>query len=177
MSTDRTVRLSPQQLALKLATRDAVKAAGGQEFVAHECSRAQSRISDYCSPNTHDFMPVDLVAKVESLGAGAPGHPHVTRALVRAQGAEFVSCAGQQPGTGKGVELARLLADFAGESSDVVRVLASGTLMPGQAAARIHDMTPSARKVLEREIDEVIDVLAGIGAELSRAQQGPCDTS
>lgn len=84
MTTDRSVTLSPEELALKLATREAVTAAGGQEFVGREVERAQSRISDYGSDHTADFMPVDIVRKVEALGAGKPGHPHITRALARA---------------------------------------------------------------------------------------------
>ena len=87
MSTQRTVRLTPAQLALKLATAEGVRAAGGQVFVGRECGRSQGRISDYCSTSIAEFAPLDVAATIDTLGAGSPGHPHITRALARAQGA------------------------------------------------------------------------------------------
>jgi hypothetical protein len=78
--------LEPADLALKLATKDAIRGAGGQEFLSESLGRAQSRFSDYGSPNKPDFMPIDLVRKVQALGAGKPGWPHITHALARADG-------------------------------------------------------------------------------------------
>jgi len=78
--------LEPADLALKLATKDAIRGAGGQEFLSEALGRAQSRFSDYGSPNKPDFMPIDLVRKVQALGAGKPGWPHITHALARADG-------------------------------------------------------------------------------------------
>ena len=171
MGADRTQRLSPRELALKLATRDAVKAAGGQEFVAGETGRAQSRISDYCSPNTLDFMPLEVAAKVEALSVGAPGYPHITRALARAAGAEFVT---RQDGEGSVCEdLTRLLADVAGESGDLLRALASGAssgrAFPGKAACRIREMPHEQRMAVSIELDQLVDLLAGIAQQLHHA--------
>lgn len=78
--------LEPADLALKLATKDAIRGAGGQEFLSESLGRSQSRFSDYGSPNKPDFMPIDLVRKVQALGAGKPGWPHITHALARADG-------------------------------------------------------------------------------------------
>lgn len=169
MSTDRTVRLSPRQLAIKAATREAVHAAGGQVFVAHETGRTQSRISDYCSAHTADFMPADVIAAVEALSAGAPGHPHVTRALARAQGALVLDGPlPADPATGSGASISCWLAHVAGESADVIRVLASGGVYPGAAAALADGLGAQQRAVLARELDQLIDVLAGLNAVLGR---------
>lgn len=165
MSTDRSHRLSPSELALKLACRDAVKAAGGQEFVALESGRCQSRISDYCSPNTRDFMGADLVARIEALSAGAPGHPHVTRALARAQGGQFV------PGmlaVGMGargiaeVLLGHWLAEIADDSSDVIGLLAGGDL-----AAPIARLSRERRQALAREVCELAERLGNLECALT----------
>lgn len=162
MSTDRTQRLSPNELALKLACREAVKAAGGQEFVAGETGRAQSRISDYCSQNTREFMPVDVLRKVEALSAGAPGHPHVTRALARAQGGAFVPL----PDGGGQVcfaapKLGQLLAQVAGESSDVIALLASS-----QLEATIDQLPDDLRQAIADECVELVEMVAAMERHL-----------
>jgi hypothetical protein len=156
-----------RELALKLATRDAVKAAGGQEFVGAETGRAQSRISDYCSPNAREFMPLDVAAKVEALSHGTPGHPHITRALARAAGADFVTSSCEAASAGCD-DLTLLLADVAGESGDLIRALALGSGSPARAALRIRDMSPDQRAGVARELDQLVDVLAGIRGELQR---------
>jgi hypothetical protein len=163
MSTDRQVRLSPQQLALKAATRDAVRAAGGQEFVAGEVGRTQSRISDYCSPNVAEFMPLDIVAKVEALGAGSPEAPHITRALARASGVAVVDrdAAGEGP-----AELAQWLAAIAGESGDVIRGLAAGVLHRGAAAEAVLAMKPDERHRLACEVAQLVDLLVNFSGLL-----------
>ena len=167
MSTDRTQRLSPAELALKLACRDMVKAAGGQEFVAGETARTQSRISDYLSPNTRDFMPTDLVRKVEALSAGAPGHPHVTRALARAQGGAFVALPGAGPSDGPvavsfdAPQLGQLLAQVAGESSDVIALLASS-----QLEATIDELPAVLREAIAAECFELVEKVAAIERRL-----------
>ena len=160
MSTDRTRRLSPSELALKLACREAVKAAGGQDFVAHETGRCQSRISDWCSPNTAEFMGVDVVARIEALSAGAPGHPHVTRALARAQGGGFWSV----PVGGVVIDaprLGQLLATVAGESSDVIGRLARAPL-----DATIAGLAASERTAIADECFELVEMVAALERQL-----------
>ena len=162
MSTDRTQRLSPAELALKLACREAVKAAGGQDFVASETGRTQSRISDYGSPNTRDFMPVDLVRKVEALAAGAPGHPHLTRALARAQGGAFVAVNDGQVGVSFAVpRLGELLALVAGETSDVIGLLAAA-----QLEATIDQLPRAQREAIADECFELVEQVAAIERRL-----------
>lgn len=156
------IRLSPQQLALKAAFAEAVRAAGGQVFVGGEVGRAQSRISDWQSPNATVFAPLDVVVMVEALGAGSPGHPHVTRALARAAGGAFV--AGEA-----GVRLAapllgQWLGELAGESGDVI-----GLLSRGRLAEPIAALTPRERGALANELNQLSDVLNRLERELDEA--------
>lgn len=152
MTTPRDLSLSPEQLALKLAFREAVHAAGGQPFVAGEVGRAQSRISDWCSPNTPDFAPIEVVRTVEALGAGKPGHPHVTRALARAQGAGVVAGAGALP---HGMsDLGDWMAALSKEFGDLIGELAGEDL-----AGACAELSPRARADIGREAGDMIDRL------------------
>jgi len=165
MPTARTVRLAPDVLALKVATREAVRAAGGQEFVGSEVGRSQSQMSDYCSPNVSAFMPIDIVAKVEALGAGSPGHPHITRALARHQGDLVLDCGDDC----ERFPLTQLLAEVAGESSDVIRVLAESAGVEGAAVRTIEAMLPAQKAELAREMDGLLKVLTSINQQLRGA--------
>lgn len=151
MSTDRSQRLSPDELALKIATADAVRAAGGQDFVAENCGRSQGVVSDYCSRTTRSFMPLDIVAKVEALGTGAPGAPHITRALARAQGLPLEA---PRVAVGEGFDLGDWMAWLARESADVMACLAGEDL-----SARCESLSVSAREKLCRELDQIEHVI------------------
>lgn len=161
MSTDRAARLTPQQKAIAIATGEAVHAAGGQDFVAAELGRSQSTICDWCSVNTATFIPICLVPRLEALGTGAPGHPHVTRALARAQAAELVFADAGSPPT-PGQATSQWLARLAGESSDVIAAMASGAMMPGQALGALHELPLSVQRRIMAEVDQMADLLAAI---------------
>lgn len=164
MSTARNARLTPRQLALKHACAEAVHAAGGQVFVGGEVDRTQSRISDYCSPATTEFMPLDIVAKIEALGAGSPGHPHVTRALARAAG---VSLSASHPAPSAMEDLGDWMAAIAREHADLFGVLAGQDLR-----AACDTLSPNARASIGREADQLIDQLQ----QLRRAVDGHGDS-
>ncbi len=165
MSTDRDIRLSPQELALKLASRQAVEAAGGQSFVARETGRAQSRISDYCSENTAEFMPLQLVEKIEALGAGASGHPHITRALARARNRPLVGEPGSMP---MGIDdLGDWLAIVTRENADLVQALAHQDLARG-----CEELSARGRERIHREAGELIEVLEQLRRALAGAESG-----
>jgi hypothetical protein len=151
MTTPRDIRLAPADLALKLAFREAVAAAGGQELVARESGKTQSRISDYGSPNTADFAPLDVVRRVEALGFGAPGHPHVTRALARASGAALSPAL--PPASGL-ADLGDHLAAIARETADLAGALAGEDL-----SAACTSLSLGARLRIGREAAEAIDQL------------------
>lgn len=160
MSTDRSVRLSPDECALKIATAEAVKAAGGQDHVAEQVGRSQSVISDYCSRTTRSFMPIDIAAKVEALGTGAPGAPHITRALARAHG---LPIEGSPRGAGADFDLGDWMAWLARESADVMACLADEDL-----SARCQSLSLNARETLGRELDHIQHVVEQLRGALAR---------
>ncbi|AKM09857.1 hypothetical protein [Croceicoccus naphthovorans] len=160
MTTDRTVRLSPEEKALKLATADAVRAAGGQVFVGEEVGRTQSVISDYGSTSTRSFMPLDIVRKVEALSAGAPGAPHITRALARAQGLSLDCHADPRSDD---FDLGDWMARLAAESADVMAQMAGHNLSATCAA-----MSDNARADMCRELDQLEDVVRQCRAAMER---------
>ena len=163
VSTDRTVRLTPAQLALKLATAEAVLAAGGQVFVGGECGRSQGRISDYCSTSTAEFAPLDVAVRIDLLGTGAPGHPHIAQAMARAQGSEIaMSPRPQRTDADLGDWLARIACEFA----DLTSELAQHDLATGcadMAPTRLHRIVREATQ-LERAVAEFRASLAGVAA-------------
>lgn len=180
MSTPRDVVLTHEQRAIKLATREAVSAAGGQVFVARELDRSQGRVSDWCSVNTPDFIPADLIRPLEALGAGAPGHPHITRALARAQG---VTVQGDEPRPAlRHDDLGDWLADLSREQAELVSALAGENL-----AGAVDSLSPAARDRLSREARELAARLAQFVSALeggaavrsvtSPARREPRDTS
>ncbi len=169
MSTPRDIRLTPRQLALKLATRLAVEAAGGQGFVAGELGRAQSRVSDWCSDNTADFVPLDLVAPLEALAAGAPGHPAITRALARQQGLPLGNLP-VEPERGR-EDLGDWLAVVAAEHADLVGVLAAEDLSAGIAplSARARERIVREGQQLMVELQRLLTALDGGSTSLGGA--------
>ena len=166
MTTKRDIRLSPAQLAIKLATREALCAGGGQELIAGEIGCAQSRLSDYASPNTADFIPADKIILVEALSAGSPGHPHITAALARAQGGAFVSLDGGADSRRAGdPDPARdsfcdHLPRIAGESGDLIRKLAD-------AVALKDDLSVTGQCALVLEVNQLLDVLMLLHGDLT----------
>lgn len=158
MSTPRDIRLSPGELALKLASAEAVRAAGGQVFVAEEVGRSQGQVSDYCSASTRSFMPLDIARQVEALGAGSPGHPHITRALARAAGGTI----GGSPNGCDGLDdLGDHLALVSRENADLVQALAGEDL-----SACVSTLAPNARARIGREAGELIDRLQRLRSAL-----------
>jgi len=159
MSTDRTAQLTPQENALKLATREAVEAAGGQDFVAREVGRSQGRISDYCSSATPDFMPLNLVERVEALGAGKPGHPHITRALARAHGVSISKRAARStPGKD---DLGDWLAIVTQDVSELLQAFAGQNL-----SSATDELSINARAQIGREAGELIARLEELRSSL-----------
>ncbi|MCT2398503.1 hypothetical protein [Novosphingobium mangrovi (ex Huang et al. 2023)] len=162
MSTPRKDALTAQELALKNATIEAVRAAGGQDFVAGEVNRTQSRISDYCSRSLRQFVPIDLAVVIDSLGTGKPGHPHIARAMVRALGATVSAPAPDSDN----LHLHEWLADLSGESADVIRALVDGAVPPGRATPSIRTMSPNSQANVLREIDQLVDLLCALRARV-----------
>lgn len=152
MTTARDIRLSASQRAIKLAVADATSDAGGQVFVSRELGCAQSRLSDYSSVNTADFMTLDKALRLDQLA----GAPVIVSALCRLSGGSFVP---DETADGDAQPLEFHLSEVAGEMADVVRKL----------AVRIghrREMSPTARDELLRETNQAIDALTAMRCDV-----------
>ncbi|AMK18727.1 phage regulatory CII family protein [Sphingobium sp. MI1205] len=154
------VTLSTDQLYLKKETRAAVDDVQGMDKVAKMLGRSQSRISHYCSSNRDEFMPIDLVAELEQLTVGKPGHPRITRALARQAGFLLVPEGGEK---GEGRSLSEHLADVVGEAAGVMTAMKAA--ITGCALDR------NARREALQEARELQDAAAELVAALE-AQGG-----
>jgi hypothetical protein len=162
MSYARDLSLSHDEIDLKIATDDAVDAAGGQARLEPVLEAKQSHISNLCSRTTRAFARIDQVAKIEDRGIGRPGHPHITRALARRQGFVLVP-AGD---AGDEASLPMHLGCIASEAGDVIKLL----------AARVADSKPMSPREIEdalRETDELADAVAGLRASLTARRPAP----
>lgn len=159
MSDPRDLRLTPAQLDLKAAFRAAVSAAGGQVEVAAMTGRAQSRVSDWCGRNTGAFAPLDAVAEVEDRAAGAPGWPHVTRALARRQGFELFAVPGVDHAP---TDWSRRSAEIMREVGDLLSVISA-------ALADDNDVDAAEARRIIPETDDAIARLVELRA-MARAR-------
>jgi hypothetical protein len=162
VSGARDVRHAPEALALKVATKSLVRAAGGGEGAAATCGVRvrQQRMSDCGNPNTLDFLRIDEVACLEDVTVGVPGWPLVTRALARRQGFELVRLPEALP---ENADLLKLLAESARESGDIasalLAALADGSVSRKEAGNCIV------------QVDEQLAVLVQMRAALSQIEQ------
>jgi hypothetical protein len=154
--------LSADKQALKRAFGRLVRAAGGQEaavgftrLVRHQA------LSDYANPASDQadrFAPADVIADLESVTHGLPGHPAMTRELARQAGFALVplpTSAAVDP------NLAAHMARIIRETSDVTGHLAD-TLATEATATEPGERGPR----LLREIDEALQSLIDLRAAL-----------
>jgi hypothetical protein len=132
MAGGRDIQHEPADLALKLATKDAMRAAGGQEFLSETLGKSQSRFSDYGSSTTADFMPVNDIRKVQALGAGKPGWPHITTALAREDGFELFKVPEAAPVAG---DWLNHISALSAESSEITTKICSALADDQQVCA------------------------------------------
>lgn len=160
--TDRTVRLSPDDQALKRETRAAIDAAGGQSKAATYCRIGQQMLSDCGSPNVDRFLPLDAARDLDAVTRGAAGWPLVLGALARQLGFDLIErpatdATGAIPGSG---EWHQRIAALTREHADVV----------GPLLAALGDGQLTAAEVragdLIRETDQVIQLWVTIRAML-----------
>lgn len=158
MSGDRTHQHTPQLQALKVQAKALVRAAGGQEAAEALTGRSQSRFSDYGSPNTPSFLPVDLVLALEAVTHGCANHPPVTRYLAREAGYMLVPRPKAGSNGGWGRSLQALGREFGEISSRVCQALGDADT-PGQVTAcEIRDL-----KMIE-ELDALGELVASMRA-------------
>lgn len=150
----------PERLALKRATADMVKGAGGVEAAAAFTRVGKTLLADYGSPNRPAFVPIDVVADLEPLTRDREGWPHVTQALCKAMGGTFVA-EPEVPVTG--ADLFGKLAQLSSEFADVTRAVCDG-MSDGKWDTR-------DASELERQLDDVIRVAIRMRA-LARHSKG-----
>ena len=150
--------LPPALQALKVATRAALHAAGGGSAAAQHVSVGQQKLSDYCNPNLSDrFARADVIAQIEALTHGTPGHPHITRALALHAGYGLVPLAHAHDDAKGWPEH---IAALAKESGEIVASLVIAAA-DGKVTA-----TEIRKSHLVREADEAIAALVGLRAAL-----------
>ena len=152
MSADphsRTVQHPPRLQALKAATKALVSAFGGQVAAGERLGRRHQHYSDVGLPNTSHFISIEDVIDLESETHGMAGHPHVTRALARAQGFALVRAdAGDQAPEDWHSHIAGLAKMAGGLISDISQSLADdGNICTGDVAQR--DMLAESAQLLD----------------------------
>lgn len=165
MSADRNMVHRPADQALKVAWRKLVEAYGGQVAAAAYLGRGQSLISDYGNVNTAPFAPVNLIAALEAVTHGLPGHPIMTRELARAAGYMLVPMP-QAEGVSTGAVMQLVAAqakEAGGVTASAIDALADGHY----SAAEIADTR--AKLALAQQHYAVLDALL---AQLSEQQAG-----
>jgi hypothetical protein len=140
MSGDRTIVHAPHLQAGKAASKALVRAAGGQEAAEAMTGRRQSCFSDYGSPHTPAFMPVNLVHALEAVTHGTPNHPQVTRWLASEAGYLLVPRPNAGDGRNWGRSLQALGREFGEASGRVCQALGDADTPGRVTAAEIRDL-------------------------------------
>lgn len=116
-------QLSREQFRLKLASKALVKAVHGTETAGEICGLRQQRVSEATLPNCPSFFSIEDVRALEEVARGAPGWPHVTRALAREHGFALLALPEAGAGEGNWHEAVSVVAKETGEA--VSRVCAA----------------------------------------------------
>ena len=140
-----TPALTTDEQVLAVATREAIRAAGGLEVCARETGLSTSQLSR-CSSSVHrDSITVRDAARIEAIGHGSPGHPQRLRALARMLGGVFVML---PEANCEGSGLPTSVMEMAAELGDVSRAIQDGLSSHGPDGTK---MTPAeARVALEQ---------------------------
>lgn len=122
--SQRSADLSPEQQELCRATRQLVRAFGGQEAAAMSSGYRQQRLSDWCLPTVADFATLDFVDALEDMTRGQPGWPHITRLFAGRRGfllVPRVEAAGENALMAHVAEIAAELGDVSRRITDALR--------------------------------------------------------
>lgn len=157
MSGPRDIQHPPKTLALKVASKDLVRAAGGGEAAAEACGSRQQRMSDCGNRNTGDFLRIDEIASLEDVTSGVPGHPIVTRNLARRQGYDLVRRPEVEPSCD---DWLAMLADHAGKNGEI----AAGVC---DALANDHVIDASEAGMIRQLVAAGLEHLAAMDAALA----------
>ncbi|MBB4154145.1 hypothetical protein GGQ80_002055 [Sphingomonas jinjuensis] len=83
-------KLPADEQRLAAATKRAVQAAGGLKVCEDETKVSDSQISRCCSPNHRDSISVRDAVRIDAIGAGEAGHPHIINAMAGLLGGVFI---------------------------------------------------------------------------------------
>jgi len=83
-------KLSPDEQRLAAATKRAVQACGGLKVCEGEVGLSDSMISRFCSPNLRDSISVRDAVRIDAIGHGTAGHPHILNAMASIVGGVFI---------------------------------------------------------------------------------------
>jgi hypothetical protein len=157
-------RAAVEAKVLKAATRQLIERLGGLEAAVAVLRTdggrrvRRSQISNYQNQHSQQFLPPDLIARLER----AAGAQLVTAELARIHGFALV-----RPDPGAGQCVVRELAELAAESADVARAFAAG-LAHGRLCPE--DLVRIQRETLELHAQSE-DVLSAVAAQLASASQ------
>jgi len=124
--------ISSGEQILAAATKAAIQAAGGLDVCARETGLSTSQLSRCCSPHSRDSLTLRDAATIEAITHGAPGHPHMLRAIARLL--DFLPVplpSGIEDGQG----LLRSVADIAAELGEVAQAIVDALSGDGRVDA------------------------------------------
>jgi len=141
--------LTAEQLALKAFTRSLIDKLGGLDAAATCCRVGRSQLANYCSPHHDQFLPIDILQRLELVAEDAS----LTEELLRPHG-----LVATRPQGSAATSLLAGLALLAAEMSDLHRVSAEG-MEDGQ-------LCRDDKLRIERELQDVIRQASGLMADL-----------
>jgi len=148
--------LTVRQQRLKAASSDLVGAVHGVEAAADLVGKGKSTIGRYSNINDEDYwMPIDVIAALERVTHGTPGHPQVTRELCRLAGGVFVPLPQADLGSD---DLRAAVMQLFSEMGDVSREIDRSLAGDGRISAK-------EAEAINREIED----LFARGIELKQA--------
>jgi len=134
MAARRTAN-TPDDQALKAASKALVKAVGGIEAAEGFCRSSFRRLSEYGVPDNDCFMPIDVVRDLESVAHDTVGYPQVTRFLARQAGGVFVALPRRTGGSVADLHaaVARHSRKAGDVTSEMIEDLGDGVVEPAEA--------------------------------------------
>lgn len=83
-------KLPVNEQRLAAATKRAVQAAGGLAECESETGLSDSQISRCCSPHQRDSITIRDAVRIDAIGHGEQGHPHILSAMASLLGAVVI---------------------------------------------------------------------------------------
>ncbi|WP_010218870.1 phage regulatory CII family protein [Sphingomonas sp. PAMC 26621] len=150
--------MTPERIAIKLATAELIKGCGGLEASAGFCRVGKTVLGDNQSVNRPDsFVAIDVVQDLEPLARDREGWPHITRALAAGLGFALVRLPECTPsGTDLLMLLARLSKEGGDIASEICKALADQVVNPAEARA--------IRKQLREQIEVAVQLDAALAS-------------